>query len=82
VTNATGTVVFSWAVASRNPTPYVIEVGSSPGANDVASVNLASASVTFTVSSVPRGTHFVRVRGRNSCGVGPASNEVRVDVSF
>jgi hypothetical protein len=80
LTGANGTVVFSWTPAAPSPTSYVLDAGSSPGASDVASGSLASASPTLTASSVPRATYFVRVRGRNSCGIGPASNEVRVDV--
>ena len=30
----------------------------------------------MTASGVAAGTYFVRMRGRNRCGIGPASNEI------
>jgi len=34
----------------------------------------------MTANGVAAGTYFVRVRGRNRCGLGPASNEIALVV--
>jgi hypothetical protein len=69
---------FQWAAASGNPTSYVLEAGSSPGATNVASVDVGLT--TQFATPAPAGTYFVRVRARNACGLGPASNEVTLVV--
>jgi len=39
-----------------------------------------SAATVISFSGVPPGRYYVRVRGVNRRGIGPASNEVRVTV--
>ena len=68
-----------WDAAAGAPTGYVIEAGSGPGLANLAT--LAIAPVTAFSTAAPAGTYHVRVRARNSCGTGPASNEVIVAVA-
>jgi hypothetical protein len=69
-------VTFAWGPAA-GATHYVAEVGSAPG---LANLVVATVSGTGGVALAPPGTYFVRLRPRNACGVGPASNEVMVAV--
>jgi predicted phage tail protein len=58
---------------------YRIEAGLEPGATAlVRDTTDAGTGVTFP--GVPPGTYYVRVRGINTRGIGPASNDVRVVV--
>jgi hypothetical protein len=75
------TVVLSWgAPAGSQPTSYVVEAGATSGASDIAVFDTGNTATTLTVNNVPAGTYFVRVRGRDAAGNGPASNEVMVVV--
>jgi hypothetical protein len=58
---------------------YVVEAGSNPGDDNVAIVHMETAT-GLTAQGVPPGVYYVRVRGKNSRGVGPASNEIMVTV--
>lgn len=75
-----GTVVLSWTAAPGNPTSYIVEAGSRSGGVDLANTDLGGPAASLTASGVPRGTYYVRIRGRNACGLGPASNEVVITV--
>jgi hypothetical protein len=77
--NANGTVTFTWNSAPGSPTSYVLEAGSAPGQSNLASSDIGGAT-SFTMHSVPSSVYHVRVRGRNACGTGPASNEVVLTV--
>ena len=52
-------------------TSYLVEVGTTPGAANVASFE--SIGVLLTAGGVPPGNYYVRVRGRNQFGIGPYS---------
>ncbi len=71
---------FNWLappiVAAAPATSYVLEAGLSPGATFFS----IPVTVTSFASAVPPGTYYVRVRGRNAAGTGPASNELRLVV--
>lgn len=59
-------------------TSYVIEAGSSPGAADVAIVEVGNMT-GWSYDGVPPGrTFYVRVRARSAVGLGPPSPEVRL----
>jgi hypothetical protein len=58
-----------------NASGYMIEVGSSPGQTNVLGVAVSPSPLSATA---PPGTYYVRVRARNGCGAGSASNEVVV----
>ena len=76
-----GTVVLTWTASAGAPTSYVVEAGSSPGGSNLATTDLGSAATSLTAPGVNRGTYFVRIKGKNACGLGPASNEVTFSVT-
>ena len=43
---------------------------------NLANADLGSNATAFGTSGVGRGTYFVRIRAKNTCGTGAASNEV------
>jgi predicted phage tail protein len=61
-------------------TSYVIEAGSSSGATNLAAFDTGSSATTLTVTDVPAGTYYVRVRASNSAGPSAPSNEVVLTV--
>lgn len=70
-------VVLVWAGVAEAQ-DYVIEVGSGTGRSNIL---VAPRGAATTVSAVaPRGRYFARIRARNACGLGPASNEIVVTV--
>ena len=76
------TVLLNWgAPPGSQPTSYVIEAGSASGASNITVFDTGGAGTGLTVNNVPPGTYFVRVRGKDSAGTGPASNEVTVIVT-
>ncbi|HJZ74487.1 MAG TPA: fibronectin type III domain-containing protein [Vicinamibacterales bacterium] len=70
------TVTLRWNAASGSPTTYVVEAGSAPGLNNLANSDLGSPATSYVAPGVARGAYYVRMRARNECGTGPASNEV------
>jgi len=68
-------LALAWGAAT-SATTYVLEAGSASGLSNLAVLNVG-AGLTFGASA-PAGTYFVRVRGSNACGAGPASNEVPI----
>ena len=70
------TVVLDWTPGAGS-TGYRVEAGSGPGLANLAV--LSTVAPTLGVSA-PAGVYFVRVRGVNSCGAGPASEELPVTV--
>ncbi len=74
-------VTLAWNVPSTTdgPASFVIEAGSSTGLANLAMLILDGGARTFTVQAPP-GQYFVRIRGRNACGLGPVSNEIVVTV--
>jgi hypothetical protein len=59
-------------------TSYLVEAGTSPGAANLASFE--HTGVLLSVSGVPAGSYYVRVRGRNQFGLGPYSSVLPVSV--
>jgi hypothetical protein len=68
-------VVLSWA-AALNASDYVIEVGSAPGLSNLLVLPLGATTSISTVA--PPGRYYARIRARNSCGQGSATNEIFV----
>lgn len=75
------TATFSWAPSSGGgaPASYLLEASLTAGGPVVAA--LPAPSTTLTVSNVPIGTFFVRVRGVNVAGIGPASPEQSISIA-
>lgn len=81
VSNSGGAVALAWQAAPGGATSYLIEAGTGPGLANLLSLDLGSANLGLAAGGVAPFTYFVRVRGVNRCGVGPASNEVVLTVS-
>jgi hypothetical protein len=76
-------VAFAWTAPSvgGSPQTYWIDAGSSVGLSDLASFSTGTTATSFSVSGVPAGTYYVRIRGANAAGAGAPSNEVVVFVA-
>ncbi len=74
------TVTLGWSVSTGLVTSYVVEAGSGPGLANLATADTGSSNGSAIFAGVSRGTYYVRVRAKNSCGVGGASNEIIVVV--
>jgi hypothetical protein len=74
------TVTLGWSPSTGPVTSYVIEAGSGSGRADLAVADTGSTSGIATFNGVAAGTYYVRVRGRNACGLSPVSNETQVVV--
>ena len=74
------TLTLSWAAPTLGtPTSYIIEASNSPGGPaNLANFNTGSTQTSLVTANVPFGTYYVRVRGVDASGPGPASNEVTV----
>jgi VHL beta domain len=57
---------------------YQFEAGSAPGASNLAIVFTAVPTLSATA---PPGIYYVRVRGRNAAGLGPASPEIVITIT-
>lgn len=75
------TLTWSAPAGGSPPAAYVIEVGSRSGVTDLVRIDTGGPTLTLSASAPP-GRYFVRVKARNACGSGPASNEVVIDVGF
>jgi hypothetical protein len=56
-------------------TSYVLELGTARGASNIAVVEVSAAATSHVFFRLAAGDYFVRVRAKNDCGVGGASNE-------
>jgi hypothetical protein len=76
-----GVASLAWSapVTGAAPTGYVLEVGATSGASDIASIETGSVATSIAGPLAP-GQYFVRVRARAAGAVGPASNEVSLTV--
>ncbi len=74
-------VALDWAAPATGgaPSSYRVELGSTPGASDLTTVNVGGA--TGGTGSLPAGTYFARVRALNATGPGAASNELAITTS-
>jgi len=68
-------VTLVWGSAA-GAADYVIEVGSAPGLSNLLVRSLGSATSISTLA--PPGRYYARMRARNACGLGAASNEILV----
>jgi uncharacterized delta-60 repeat protein len=75
-----GGVVLAWnaPVSGAIPTGYRLDVGSTPGANDVGSFPLPVG--TSLSAPAPSGTYYLRLAATNVCGSSPPTADVLVVV--
>jgi hypothetical protein len=77
VATVTGSQVsLSWTPAS-GATTHMFEAGSATGQSNLVNAEVASTTLS---AQAPPGVYYVRTRGRNACGTGPASPETTVTV--
>lgn len=72
---------FAWIPSDTtggDATTYHVEVGVSPGGT---ALSFDTSTPSFDVSGVPGGHYYLRVRGSNEWGTGPASGELAIVVS-
>jgi hypothetical protein len=82
--NANTTLTLQWSPPSSGgeATGYVVQVGSSPGANDLLNDQIGNTTTYTTAAQfAPGATVYVRVRALNASGVSAASNEVVVTIT-
>jgi predicted phage tail protein len=76
------TTTFMWSspgTSTASPaTSYVLEAGVAPG---TTVVSFPVNGTSFTVPGVPPGLFYIRVKGVNAVGTGPASAEYTLNVS-
>jgi hypothetical protein len=70
----TGRVTWAPPPATESVTTYIIEVGSTPGANNQGTF-VAPGTATSFEREAGAATYYVRVFARNACGTSPASQE-------
>ncbi|MBI3492977.1 MAG: fibronectin type III domain-containing protein [Acidobacteria bacterium] len=81
VLNRDGDVTLGWPAAAGPVAVYLVEVGTTSGARDQPTREVRDVQRPVMIARrVPVGTYYVRVRGRNRCGLGPPSPEVVVIV--
>ena len=79
VATASGsTVSLTWGASAGPLESYVVEYGQAVAVWN--RLDTASIATSLQASNVPTGAYFVRVRGRNACGLGAPSNEDIVTV--
>jgi hypothetical protein len=74
-------VTLTWAASSggNQASSYIVEAGSAPGLANLVVFDTGSPSTTLNATA-PNGVYYARIRGRNACGAGAASNETVVTV--
>lgn len=78
-TTAGGVVTVAWQSGGGCPAlNFMLVVGSSPGASDLAAVNVGSAR--SLIASAPAGTYYARAYAQNAFGSSGPSNEAAVVV--
>jgi hypothetical protein len=73
----TGQLTWAAPPAGESVTTYIVEAGSTPGANNQGTFVVPGNQTTFE-REAGSGTYYVRVFARNPCGTSPASPEVTV----
>src|SRR5262245_53840664 len=75
------TVRLEWNAVFEGTSSYRIEAGSAPTLANLAILNTGNTLTVLTVTNVPDGVYYVRVRAVGNDGIpGPSSNEIVVRV--
>ena len=72
-------VALGWTPPAGSLSGHVLDVGSGPGLTNIGSLPVAAPAAAFSAMA-PAGRYYVRVRAGSACGMGPASNEIVLDV--
>jgi predicted phage tail protein len=78
VTGTTVTLTWTLAGAGGTPTSFLVTASLTPGGATIASIG--TSTPTLTVTNVPPGTYYVRVRALNAVGTSLLSNEATIVV--
>ena len=78
LSNLANTVSGSWNPSLGPVGFYIVESGTKPGESDLPTRE--TQMTTLTVTRIPPGTYYVRVRAANACGISAASNEITLTV--
>lgn len=78
ISNRRNTVAASWKASPGAVGIYIVESGNAPGSSDLPARE--TPSTVLTVTRIPPGTYYARVRARNACGISPPSNEITLVV--
>lgn len=70
---------FGWSAPNTNRA-YVIELGSVPGASDVATVTTPNNADFYTIRDLPSRAIYARVKAQASGGTSGPSNEIRLSI--
>lgn len=73
-------VSITWqpAAAGSAPTSYVVEAGTTPGASNVGTFEVAGT--TLAAAGVPTGGYYVRIRARNANGTSAPTGDTAIAV--
>lgn len=74
-----GLSVGLWWTRAAGAQSYLLEAGSASGLADVFAGDIGAA--TAIDATAPAGRYYVRVRGLNAFGMGPASNEIQLQLT-
>lgn len=77
IPNTSARMTWQAPTGTEMPTTYVLETGSGPGRNDVATFIIPANTTTTDRAGVP-GTFYLRLYARNACGTSSPSNEVSI----
>lgn len=73
-------LTLQWS-GSSDAAGYILEAGTAPGLTNVATIATGRAtSLAVSLSGVPAGTYYLRVRAVSACGVGASSADASVTV--
>jgi hypothetical protein len=80
-TKAGDVATLTWAAppATDRVTTFVIEAGSTPGANNQGTF-VAQGSATSFPRQAPAGTYYVHMFARNACGTSPPTEDIVVTI--
>jgi plastocyanin len=74
-------IFISWNAAGGAPTSYVVEIGTSSGASNIAASDTGNAATSATTGTLSPGTYFIRVRAKSACGTSDVSNQVSATIA-
>jgi hypothetical protein len=72
---ARGALQLIWEPPSGQVTSYVVELGTTPGAGNIQTVEVSGTATSHTFFGLAPGDYNARVRAKNACGISRPSNE-------